>query len=290
MSETPASLVYYGSLKGAQQILKHQSLPLFMAQDMRDPFLPNRDSQLGFDCQELYERAVKYMSAAIFGKSAPQGNPNHPVQKAIRRWRSEDRFSDEAEIRESLVGLLPAMVEQSYNNAKGFLKQWLDYVENKRILPLYESSSDTDLWMLEGEHYTGVVIKLKCADGSIFEQSLPVYYARKPAKPIDMDTCLALMVGELQEFEQDTQRVLLTQNYQFRKQKEWRLIVEREEDDEFCLDFPKELLQSIYIGVSVSQVDAEKIYKLDKNLSPSIVVYKGICSNSDYQKHFDKME
>ncbi|MDQ7050032.1 MAG: hypothetical protein Q9M92_11020 [Enterobacterales bacterium] len=38
MKETPTSLVYYGSLKGAKQILKHQSLPLFMAQDMRDPF------------------------------------------------------------------------------------------------------------------------------------------------------------------------------------------------------------------------------------------------------------
>ncbi len=290
MVETPASLVYYGSFKGALQILKHRSLPLFKAEDMRDPFLPSSNSQLGFDCQELYERAVKYMTAAIFGKSPPNGNPNHPLQRAIRRWRSEDRFSDEAEIRESLVGLLPAMVEQSYNNAKDILNQWLDYVENKRLLPLYASASDANLWLLEGEHYSGVAVKFKCDSDSIFGECLPVKYSPHPAKPMDMDTCMKLMVGELQELEQDNQELLLTQNYQFRKQKEWRLIVEREEDDEFCLDFPIELLQSVYIGVSVPTEEAEKIYKLAKELNPSISVFKGVCSQTGYQFHFEKMD
>ncbi|MDQ7050033.1 MAG: hypothetical protein Q9M92_11025 [Enterobacterales bacterium] len=229
------------------------------------------------------------MSAAIFGKSAPAGNPNHPVQKAIRRWRSEDRFKDETEIRESLVGLLPAMVEQSFNNAKDIHKQWLEYVENKRLLPLYESASDEDLWLIEGDHYAGVAVKFKCLEDTVFEQCLAVNYARKPAKTMDIDTSLALMVGELQEHELDFKKLLLTQSSHFKKQKEWRLMVEREEDDEFCLEFPKEILQGVYIGVAVCEKEAQEIYKLAKKANPSATVFKGLCSTQEYQFHFEKM-
>lgn len=289
MTDIPPSLSYYGSFQGVMQILKHQSLPLFQADELRDPFLPNKFSQLDFGCQALFERSVKYMTSAILGKSAPKGNPNHPLQKAIRRWRGENRFSDEAEIRESLVGLLPAMVEKTFNNAQIIHAEWLSYVENKRLLPFFENSNNSELWLLEAERYSGVVIKFKCAEESIFEKCAAAQYSKKPLKTVSMGDCVDFMVGEINEMPADFENLLLAQNYQFRDQKEWRLVMERTSEDELCLSFPGELIQSIYIGAAVPSVKVEQLSQLTKQLSSKINLYRSVCSDTSYKFIFEKL-
>jgi len=289
MAELPSTLAYYGSFRGAMQILKHQSLPLFQADELRDPFQPSLFTQLDFDCQALFERSVKYMSSAILGKSAPKGNPNHPLQKAIRRWRGENRFSDEAEIRESLVGLLPAMVEKTFNNAKEIHSEWLAYVENKRLLPFFENANNSELWLLEAERYSGVVIKFKCAEESIFEKCIAVKYSKIPPKAVSIKDCVDFMVGDINEMPTNFESLLLGQNYQFRGQKEWRLVVERTSEDELCLSFPCELIQSIYIGAAVPSMKVEQISQLAKQLSSNINIYRSFCSDTSYEFIFEKL-
>ena len=288
MADLPPSLVYYGSYQGVRQILKHQSLPLFQADEIRDPFLPNKFTPMDFDCQALFEHSVKYMTSAILGKSPPKGNPNHPLQKAIKRWRFENRFHDELEIRESLVGLLPAIVEKSFNQAKEIHTDWQSFVENKRILPFFESANNPELWLLEGERYSGVAVKFQCRQDSVFEECLPVHYSKQPAKPVKMEDFVDLMVGDSQEIPIDFMQQLLTQNYQFRQQKEWRMVVEKTADDEFCLNFPSELLQCIYIGAAVPKLKTEQLCLMAKKLSNNIKVYKAVCSNSSYDFQFEK--
>jgi len=288
MTDLPTSLSYYGSCRGVIQILEHQSLPLFQANDMRDPFLPTRLTELNFDCQALFERSVKYMTSAILGKAAPRGNPNHPLQKAIRRWRGENRFSDEAEIRDSLVGLLPAMVEKSFNDAKEIHQNWHEFIQNKRLLPFFESSTNADLWQLEAERYSGVVIKFNCADDSLFEQCLPVHYSKQPPKTVSIESCVELMVGELNQIPTDFMELILTQNYQYRTQKEWRLVTDMSSEEEFRLSFPSELIQSIYIGASVPLVKKEQIISLAKHLGDKIHVYQALCSDNSYEFRFEK--
>lgn len=290
MADLPPSLSYYGSFQGVMQILKHQSLPLFQADELRDPFLPNKFTQLDFDCQALFERSVKYMTSAILGKSAPKGNPNHPLQKAIKRWRGENRFNDESEIRESLVALLPAMVEKSFEHAQEIHAEWLAFVENKRLLPFFENADNSELWLLEAERYSGVVIKFKCAEESIFEQCLPIDYSKKPPKTVSIGDSVELMVGELNEITPHFMKLLLTQNYHFRSQKEWRLVVERTPEDELCLSFPSELIQSIFIGAAVPLPKVEQLNLLSKKLGANINVYQSVCSDTSYEFDFEKLD
>ena len=289
MIDLPPSLAYYGSCAGIVQILEHNSLPLFQAHEMRDPFLPNKNSELGFECQDLFESSVKYMTAAILGKSAPRGNPNHPLQKAIMRWRGENRFADEAEIRDSLIGLMPAMVEKSFEHAKEIHQKWLAFIENKRILSFYESYSDEGLWLSEAEHFSGAVIKLKCADGSVLEQCLPVKYSRLPSQIVGVEPTVELMVGELNEMPTDFNSLILAQNYQSRAQKEWRLVVDRLPDDEFCLNFSSDLIQSVYIGAMASMAEQEKIGDLIKKLGRKINLYRAVCRETCYGFRFEKL-
>ncbi len=288
MADLPPAFAYYGSFQGVMQILKHQSLPLFKSEELRDPFLPNQSTLLNFDSQALFERAVKYMTSAILGKSAPKGSPNHPLQKAIIRWRGDNRFSNEDEIREALVGLLPAMVDKSFNHAKDLHAEWLAFIENKRLLPFFENATDSELWLLEAERYAGVVIKFKSAEGAIFERCVPVHYSKQPPKTVSLEDCVELMVGELNEIPVDFMRLLVTQNYQYRKQKEWRLIIERAPDDELCLNFPTELIQSIYIGAAVSKAKSEQMCLLVKKLSSKINIFHAKCSEKSYEFSFLK--
>ena len=288
MSDLPASLAYYGSYQGAMQILKHQSLPLFQADQLRDPFLPTQFTELGFDCQELFEQSVKYMTSAILGKSPPKGNPNHPLQKAIRRWRGENRFSDEEEIRNSLIGLLPAMVEKEFNGAKEIHQEWLEFIENKRFLPFFESANNSELWLSEAEHYSGVVIKFKCSEDSIMEKCLPVNYSRNPPKTVNINDCVDLMVGDINEIPTDFTQLVMTQNYQFRNQKEWRLMIDWSAEDEYCIEFPADLIQSIYIGAAVPKLKAEQLSIITKELNSNINLYQALCSDNSYEFKYEK--
>jgi hypothetical protein len=289
MLELPPTLAYFGSLQGARKVLQHQMLPLFQADQLNDPFLPNQYSELQFDCQELYERTVKYMTSSIFGKSPPRGNPNHPLQRAIRRWRGENRFSDEAEIRDALVSLLPAMVEQQFNEAQQIHREWLSYVGNKQILPLFADSNNPELWLVEADRYAGVVIKFKCEEDSIFEQCVPVHYDKHPAKTVKITDCVEYMVGELNEIEVDYLKILTTQNYQFRQQKEWRLIVEQAVMADRHINVSKDLIQSIYIGAAVDTFQTEKLAIQAHQLNPKINVYKANCSDLSYQFNYQKL-
>ncbi|MBV1910281.1 MAG: hypothetical protein KUG78_13345 [Kangiellaceae bacterium] len=290
MVELPPSLAYYGSYQGALQIIQHQMLPVFPADELRDPFLPNQHSEMGFDCQELFELAVKYMTSAILGKSSPKGNPNHPLQKAIRRWRGENRFNDEAEVRESLVSLLPAMVETQFNDAEKIHQNWLDYIRGKRVLPLFEQANHSELWLMEADRYAGVVIKFACDDDSIFEQCLPAHYDKQPPKTVKIQDCVSLMMGELNEIEVDFAKTLLTQNYQFRGQKEWRLITGKQPDDEFCIRFSTELIRSIYIGAAVPKNKADELTEVTRQLDGNINIYQANCSESNYEFMYDKYD
>lgn len=295
MKELPPFLIYYGSYQGVSKILKQQSLPLFDADDLGDPFLSSKTTGLNFDCQELFERVVKVMSSAILGKAPPQGNPNHPLQKAMKRWRSENRFNNEEEIRGSLVGLLPAMVEQSFNQAKESNEQWLKFVENKRLLPFFESVNDQDLWMLEANKYSGVAIKFKSTEDSVFEHCHAVDYSRKPEKPVDLDDYVDFLIGEKQEIEQDFQKLLLTQNTKYRLQKEWRLLIDRNNKEDSYLNIPADLIQSIFIGAMVSKEDAAKLQELVAQLNKKaelanpINIFETKCSSKSYELNFEKL-
>ncbi len=235
------------------------------------------------------------MSAAILGKSPPKGNPNHPLQKAMKRWRGENRFNNEDEIRASLLGLLPAMVEQSFNKAKESNEQWLSFAENKCLLPFFESVNDQDLWMLEANRHAGVAIKFRCMEDSIFENCFAVNYSRKPDKPVEINDYVDLMIGEKQEIEQDFQQLLLTQNTKYRLQKEWRLLIDRNTQEDSYLNIPANLIQSIFVGAMVPKAKADQLLQFinqlnkDEKLSKPINVHVAKCSNLSYELNFEKL-
>lgn len=289
MPDLPLSLSYYGSSGKMVKALKQRSLPLLESHELGDPFMLSRTTELPFDCQDLFEATVKNMTASILGKSAPKGNPNHPLLKAMLRWRGEGRFSDEAEIRESLVGLLPAMVEKTFNEARAMHQDWQAFVDKKRIIPFFESATDSNLWRREGENYSGIAIKFKSEEGSLFENCQPINYSKTPPSSVGLKDCVEYMVGASNEIPCDFQKTLLTQNYDFRAQKGWRYLADIANPTQFSIELPIDLVQGVYIGANVSTDNARRIASLVGTLSKSINVYQARCSEYAYEFNFDKV-
>lgn len=290
MTRTPSNLTYFGSLNGITQVLRQLSLPVFQAHQLNDPFMPVRETELPFSISEFYSQTVKYICHAILARTPPRGNPSHPLQKAIIRWRMEERFNDESEIKETLQGLLPGMVEPVYNEAKSNHQAFLDYIASKRVIPFFNKYDDLTLWQLEGFAHQGVAIKFKCLENSIFEQCHAVNYIRKPASGLDPQKYVDYMVGLSPEVEIDFENVLIAQNYQQQKFKEWRLLIDSDQTDNDWLPFPKELIQGIYVGALVNQ---DTIVQLKTNLNKvnkKIPIYQAHCKSTEFAFEFEKVE
>lgn len=243
---------------------------------------------MGFTVEDFFEAAVKYIAHSILGKSAPRGQPNHPLQKAIMRWRLEDRFKDESEIREALQGLLPAMVEKAFNEAQEHHEEWATFVERKRIIPFYEKYQNLELWLQEGQHFRGAAIKFKCDEESIFQYCHPVTYSKIPATTVDLRSYIDHMTGNAQEIEFDPEQTIFAQNYAMRAFREWRLLVDISQVDDTFIVFPIDSIQSDYIGALVSDAKVEQFTKHLAKVSPKIKVFKAICKSNEYSFDFER--
>lgn len=289
MSDLPANLTYFGSIQKIGQIITKRALPLVEAHELNDPFLPDKNSQLPFTVSQMFDNAVKHIAHAILGASSPRGQPNHPLQKAIIRWRMENRFSDESEVKEALQGLLPAMVEKAFNEAKETHQAWLDFVKNKKLAILYEKNQDLALWKFIASSHRGAAIKFKCEDDSIFNQCHPVSYDKKPASTVSLKDYTAYMVGDLPKVEFDVMSLILNQDYSLRTYKEWRLITDSNDTDDQWLEFPMSAIQSVYLGALVP----EKIITQLKNhllkTNPKIKVYQAKVKALEYGLDFEKI-
>ncbi|TQV81523.1 hypothetical protein [Aliikangiella coralliicola] len=289
MSDLPATLTYFGNLQNIGQVINKLALPVQEAHQLRDPFLPDRYTSLAFTSQDMFDASVKFIAHAILGKSPPKGQPNHPLQKAIMRWRMENRFNDESEIKEALQGLLPAMVEKAFNEAKECHQAWVDYVSSKRVIRFCEKFQDLALWELAGAGYRGAAIKFKCSEDSIFKYCHPVNYQRWPAVTVNQQDYVEHMVGSIPEIEFNPEKTLLTQNYAHRQFKEWRLLVDADEHDEQWLEFPINLIQSVYIGALVPDKTVEQLKNHLARLGPFINVYHARCKANEFSFEFEKV-
>jgi hypothetical protein len=288
-NDLPTSLVYFGTCAGVLQILKHKRLPLFRTPALKDPFAPLPNLPINFNKQELFEESVKAITAAILGKEAPRGNPNHPLQKAISRWRGEQRFSNEGEIRESLENLLPAMVEQIFAEAVQIHREWQAFVKLKAILALYANHEDSLLWYTEGKKYSGVAIRFKTEEGGPLESCLPVNYSKIPPSTVRIKDTVDLLTGMSQALPKEFETTLNRQNSLFKSQKEWRLILDRDKPEEMYVEYPSNLIQSIYVGPLVDEDKIQQILDYSQLTDKNIKVYRAEPLARAYELVFTKL-
>ena len=288
MNDLPSTLTYFGSLQGINQIINNLALPLFEPCQLNDPFLTDKNTVMPFTKSDLFESSVKFISHGVLGKNTPRGQPGHPLNKAIMRWRAENRFNDEVEIREALQGLLPSLVEQTYNDARSHHQSCHDYVCATRVIPLFEKFQTLSLWENQGFGHTGAAIKFNCLEESVFTHCKSVIYQKKPVTTVDMMQFVERMTGIATEILFEPDKLLLAQNYIHRNLKEWRLVFQPEVE-QLWLKFSVELIHSVYIGALVTEENVRKLYKRLTHFNPDINVFRAHCRTNEYELDFSKV-
>ena len=194
MNPQPTALNFFGSFAQINQILKLSALPLYESHQLKDPFIPTKTMTIEFNRTEMLESTIRRMVGLILSKSSPKGNPNHPMQKVIRRWRSEERFESEKDIRTALESLLPTVVEQNYHQAETYYEDLRQFIENQRIVRFFDNLNDIQLWNSEAQHYTGAVIRFDFSDNESFMSQLhPANYPTTPAKVLALTATLSVI-------------------------------------------------------------------------------------------------
>lgn len=289
MNDLPTTLTYFGTLHSVSQVLNKSALPLHEIHQLNDPFLPDANSALNFTAEELFAAAVKYISHAVLAKNAPRGQPSHPLQKAIARWRLENRFNNEAEINVALQSLLPSMVEQSFLEAKSQHRQWLSYASSMRIVSLYEKFQELDLWERSVFQHKCAAIKFQVDEKSIFKNCKAVKYLKTPAVTVNQHAFVEHMVGAAPAADFEPQQILLTENYKDRGLKEWRLLIDSNEYEEAWIEFSFSLIKSVYLGALVPENTVDQFKFHITKLNPKINLYQATCRKSEFELDFIKI-
>ncbi|MFT4634106.1 MAG: hypothetical protein ACI9BC_003137, partial [Crocinitomicaceae bacterium] len=102
----PETLIKYVRPDTAQKVLGSGTLRWSSPELFDEPWSVRLDPHLGFDHQLVSQTMLKAATGMIFARDMPEGNLDHPLFKAIRRWRAEERFQDETEAFEALSELL----------------------------------------------------------------------------------------------------------------------------------------------------------------------------------------
>lgn len=120
----PTSLVKFTDPEAGIRILSDSQLRWSAPVLFEDPFELNHHSTLNFDSCKLLSSRVKSTLGLIFSRGDPMGSS--PPIKAIRRWRSEDRFDNEEEAQEVLSELLTSMVQHRESEMLRLMRDWRD--------------------------------------------------------------------------------------------------------------------------------------------------------------------
>ncbi len=127
------SLYKFASAEFGELILSTGKLRWSSPELFDEPWAVKYDPKLGFDHVIVCKTMLKVAVSMIFTREMPNGNQEHPLYKAIKRWRLEDRFKDEVEAYDALSELLAPTPDTLNEKLKHIVTAWKVQVANSRI-------------------------------------------------------------------------------------------------------------------------------------------------------------
>ena len=295
---TPLSLVKYTTAAVGISVLKNKKMRWSAPHAFADPFENSAYTPMGFDKLDLTKTAVRSIAAMIFARNDPLGEAN-AIKKAVRRWRAEDRFHSEDEAVEALSELLPTMIAQRFVEIEDYFKSWVRYAYNVRVLCLCDGFDDMSSWETYGDQHRGLAIRFKVGDGNSVDRPHRIAYRSQRNVVTTLREQVAIFVGEqIPDEDEKLENKLLVKSKQLASQREWRSVW-----------LPKNLLDpgnadmsvsyedrpftvgevtAVYLGVSISEADREKVLSLLAKDYPKAKVYQAEVKEAEYVLGFSK--
>lgn len=294
----PDALYKYVSADSAREILCDARLRWVSPALVDNPWFFGYEAELGFDHLAVNKAMLNTAVAMIFARDLPKGNREHPLYKAIVRWRSEDRFDNETEAYDALSELLaptPETLEQKLNNIRS---AWQETVANARTLSFSENPKILQAWQHQANNYKGLVLRFNTAEQ--FESAHPVEYTNQRLHLTTVREQVHDLVGiQKATVEESFASMLLSNSKQMAYEKEWRCIKIFDEEDLDCGEdledwymdesFATESLGAVYFGFRMPDYEVREIAQLLNTNYPGTNLYMSKRVDEHFDIEFEKV-
>jgi hypothetical protein len=296
---TPEYLYKYTSYETGLKILNSGNFRWSSSELFDEPFNIRQNPKLDFDHTSVSNAMLRTASAMIFTRDIPDGNHDHPLYKAIKRWRSEDRFHDEDEAFAALSELLAPTPESLKSNVASIQSEWSLLVEHARLLCFSDTFKDLQSWRLYAENHRGVVLRFNSEPNGTIGRAQPVNYSSNRNRLSSLKEQVDDLVG--------IQRALPSTEYASKLfikpkadacEREWRCLrVVAEEDldcgediEDWYLDepFKPDELTAAYLGFAMSEEHRSEICQAIKATNPRAIIYIASATTDTYEIEFQK--
>jgi len=263
-----------------------------------DPFELDDRSTLNYDAKTLLVASVKSTLSLLFSRDEPRGAS--PIMKAVRRWRSENRFDSEEEAQEILNQLLKSMVAQREPEVEQMVKDWGDYARGLRILCLSDSHEATHLWQQHADKHSGLAIRFACGEDTSLERPVAVNYTEtKPEISPLMEQIDILMNQTSIKVQESFPEKFTSKSKNNNKDREWRVFksvdMSSNPDDANRnswyddVSFHKSEVRAVYFG---AQMDPAKIASLQKSILadyPKVRLFQAQAKPNRFELDFERL-
>jgi hypothetical protein len=293
----PDALYKYMSVDTARQVLNSGTLRWSSPELLGDPWFISHDTKLGFDHLTVNKAMLNTAVSMLFTRDLPAGNKDHPLYKAICRWRSEDRFKDETEAWEALSELLAPTPETLQQKLSKILSDWQELVSNSRVICFSDSPKEMRSWMQYANKFEGLVMRFE-PTGTIAEPK-PVEYSVQRQHLTTVREQVNDLVGiERATVEDKFESKLLSKGKHLSHEREWRCIRLMDEQDLDCGEdvqdwymdepIPTDSLKAIYFGFKMPAILVSEISQLVKTGYPETTIYTSVPVEEQFDVEFEK--
>ena len=296
---TPEHLYKYASYETGLKILNSGSFRWSSPELFNEPFNIRHAPKLDFDHTSVSKAMLKAASSMIFTRDIPNGNNDHPLYKAIKRWRTEDRFHDEEEAFDALSELLAPTPESLKPKIKSMENEWGMLVEHARLLCFSDTFKDLQCWRLYAANHSGVALRFNCEKYGTLAHAQQVNYSATRNRLSTLKEQVNDLVG--------IQRALPTTEYASklfikpktdRSEREWRCLrILKEEDldcgedvEDWYLDeaFRPDELTAAYLGFAMPEERQSEICEIISTTYPKAVIYVASPATETYEIELQK--
>jgi len=177
-TKQPIEFAYlYLPAKQGMELLQSGEITWSAPHTWNNPFELSPEQELPFDVAQLKQAVLKGIAGLVFGPQPPDGIPEHPIPKAIQRWRSSQRFVSEEEVERDLSKIVDGMINQHRDIMLRILDDWKSFYKGHRLLRMYKENKNLYLWKHLAEDFSGMAFKFDVSDSDTsFENIQPVKY------------------------------------------------------------------------------------------------------------------
>lgn len=293
-TKQPTSLVKFADAETAIRILSDSKLRWSAPNLLKDPFELSHRSNLNFDSKGLLVACVKATLALIFSRDEPTGNS--PLIKAVRRWRSEERFDSEDEATEVLNELLASMVQHRDPELIEIMRDWKRYTSSLRILSLSDCHENLTLWDTHGDRHSGVAIRFGCGEDSSLEKPVAINYSDTRPEISTLGEQIGIVMDQREiHFQDYFPDKFLYKSKLLSKEREWRLLttVDTDEQDESLwfddIAFAPTEIRAVYLGAGIEKIRKQKVITLLQGQYPKAKQFQAFARMNKFELDFERL-